>query len=139
MRAKTRWGEKQVLSATPQVRDRIVQLGKYRSNPSQHPVRLIEVQLRGVWYQYLTNVLDPKQLSVVEVVALYEQRWQMESAFLLVKRLLGLAYLWAGGYAGSAAAYFAEPENRDLLGIVKRKRKTLSRATQVALLMPQPT
>ncbi len=193
-RAKTSLIEKQVLRATPQVRDRIVQLGKYRSNPSRHPVRLIEVQLRGVWHQYLTNVLDPKQLSVVEVVALYEQRWQIESAFLLVKRVLGLAYLWAGsvngvhlqvwatwlyyailidlcddvaevlqlplqrisvemvsrglyyyvgakaqGYPGSAAAYFAEPENCDLLGIVKRRRGTLSLATEVALLVHQAT
>lgn len=192
LRAKTSLVEKQILCVTPQVRDRIVQLGKYRRNPSQYPLRLIEVQLRGVWYQYLTNVLDPQQLSVVEVVALYEQRWQIESAFLLVKRLLQLAYLWVGsangvhlqvwatwlyyailidlcddvaevlqlplhrisvemverglyyyvgakaqGYAGSAAAYFAEPENRDLLGIVKRQRGRVSLATEVTLLLRQ--
>ena len=48
------------------------------------------------WYSYLTNVLSPEQLSAEEVCDLYRRRWQIESAFLLTKRLLGLAYLWVG-------------------------------------------
>ncbi len=56
--------------------------------------------MRHQWRQYLTNVLDPQALSVVEVVALYEQRWSIELAFLQVKRLLGLAYLWVGSLNG---------------------------------------
>ncbi len=177
LREKTSFTVETILLDRPQVRDRIVHLGQYRSNPSHHPVRLIEVQVGGRWQRYLTNVLDPERLSVVEVVAVYEQRWQIETAFLLVKRLLGLAYLWVGslngvqlqvwatwlyyailidlcdevaellqlptsrisvemvsrslyfyaqatsqGYPGSAAAYFADPPNRDL-GIVKRLRR----------------
>jgi hypothetical protein len=31
---------------------------------------------------------------------LYRRRWQIEEAFLLTKRLLGLAYLWVGGSNG---------------------------------------
>lgn len=100
MRSKVRFRGVQVLLNRPHVRDRIVQLGRYRSNPSRHPVRLIEVYVGGAWHRYLTNVLDPERLSVGEVVAGYEQRWQIETAFLLVKRLLGLAYLWVGSLNG---------------------------------------
>jgi hypothetical protein len=190
LRAQTSFTVTQVLLEGGLVRDRIVQLGRYRSHRSQHPVRLIEIQLHGVWHRYLTNVLDPQRLSIVEVVALYEARWQIESAFLLVKRLLGLSYLWVGslngvqlqlwatwlyyailvdlcddvaellglplerisvemvsrslyfyvgaltqGYTGSAAAYFAEPANRDL-GIVKRLRpQRVSLADQARALL----
>jgi hypothetical protein len=48
------------------------------------------------WYRYLTNVLSPSQLSAQEICELYRRRWQIEEAFLLTKRLLGLAYLWVG-------------------------------------------
>ncbi len=190
LRAKTSFTVERVLQEHPHVRDRLVQLGRYRSNPSEHPVRLIEVEVGGLWHRYLTNVLDPQRLSVVEVVAVYEQRWQIETAFLLVKRLLGLSYLWVGslngvqlqvwatwlyyailidlcedvaeqlqvptqrisvemvsrslyfyaqatsqGYRGRAAAYFADPANRDL-GILKRiRRKRLTLAAQVDQLL----
>ena len=100
LREKTSYSVEQVLLNRPQVRDRIVHLGMYRSNPSTHPVRLIEVYLGGTWQSYLTNVLDPQRLSVVEVVELYHYRWQIETAFLLVKRLLDLAYLWVGSLNG---------------------------------------
>jgi hypothetical protein len=93
LRAKTRYQVKASLRVHPQVRDQIVQLGTYRSAPSQHPVRLVEVFVDGEWRSYLTNVLDPAHLSILDVVELYERRWQIEGAFLLVKRLLGLAYL----------------------------------------------
>lgn len=100
LREKTSFTVQQVLLERPQVRDRIVKLGNYRANPSTHVVRLIEVYVNGAWRQYLTNVLDPQQLSVLEVVALYEQRWHIETAFALVKRLLNLAYLWVGSENG---------------------------------------
>ena len=54
----------------------------------------------GARRQCVTNVLDPQRLSVFEVVAVYEQRWHIETAFALVKRLLGLAYLWVGSVNG---------------------------------------
>jgi hypothetical protein len=59
------------------------------------------------WYYYLTNVLDPQQLSAQQVCELYRRRWRIEEAFLLTKRLLGLAYLWVGGTNGVQIQIFA--------------------------------
>jgi hypothetical protein len=89
-----------VLAEGPLLRDRIIQLGQYRANPCQHPVRLVELKLDGRWHRYLTNVLDPTVLSAAQVADLYSRRWRIEEAFSLVKRLLGLAYLWTGGENG---------------------------------------
>jgi hypothetical protein len=89
----------QVLTATPALRDRIVRLGQ-RKNPCRAPLRLIEINVGGQWHGYLTNELDPTRLPVPLVLALYGQRWRIEEAFLQVKRLLGLAYLWTGAANG---------------------------------------
>ena len=100
LREKTSFTVQVSLLDRPQARDQIVKLGKYRSNPSVHPVRLIEVYVNGAWRRYITNVLDPQRLSIMEVVAMYEQRWHIETAFALVKRLLDLSYLWVGSING---------------------------------------
>ena len=71
-------------------------MGKYRSNPCKYPVRLVSVLWGKTWHRYLTNILDDEQLSAEEVCELYRRRWKIEEAFLLTKRLLGLAYLWVG-------------------------------------------
>jgi hypothetical protein len=92
---------------TERVHDYIVQFGKYRSSPCKHPLRLVEVLIKGRWYRYLTNVLDPMMLSTADVMDLYQQRWQIEDAILLVKRLLGLAYLWTGSVNGVALQVWA--------------------------------
>ena len=39
-------------------------------------------------------------MPVGYAVALYWQRWRIEDAYAIVKRLLGLAYFWAGGENG---------------------------------------
>jgi hypothetical protein len=90
----------QVLADTPTRRDRIIEFGQFRSNPCRHPVRLVEIQTSSGWQQYLTNVLDPAVLTAQDVAALYGQRWRIEEAFSLVKRLLGLSYLWTGAANG---------------------------------------
>jgi len=90
----------QVLEETDTIHDRLIQFGQFRSNPCRHPVRLVEIQTAQGWRQYLTNVLDPTILSAQEVAALYAQRWRIEEAFALVKRLLGLSYLWTGAANG---------------------------------------
>ena len=59
-------------------------------------LRLIQVRYRGKWYRYLTNELHVQTLPTAYVVALYWQRWRIEDAYALVKRLLGLAYVWCG-------------------------------------------
>ncbi len=100
LRAKTSYRVEKVLLDGPHVRDLIVHLGNYRAWPSTHPVRLVEVQVDGRWRRYLTNVLDPQVLSGVDVIELYGYRWHIETAFLLVKRLLDLAYLWVGSLNG---------------------------------------
>jgi hypothetical protein len=97
----------QVLHESAQIRDRIVQMGLYRSNPCIHLVRLVEVKVGGKWRPYLTNVLDPQVLAVEDVVDLYGRRWKIEEAFLVTKRLLGLSYLWSGAYNGIALQVWA--------------------------------
>jgi hypothetical protein len=78
---------------TAAVHDYRVWIGK---DETRQLVRLIEIQHRGQWYRYLTNELDEKKLPTAYVVALYWQRWRIEEAYALVKRLLGLAYFWSG-------------------------------------------
>jgi Transposase DDE domain len=95
-RAKVAFDVVRVLRASPTVRDRLVRLGYDARSCTAHPVRLVEVQYRGRWYRYLTNVLDPARLAAADVVDLYARRWRIEDAFLVVKRLLGLSYLWSG-------------------------------------------
>ena len=56
---------------------------------------LIGVLHRGTWHRYLTNETDPERLPVLYAVPLSYQRWRMEDAYALGKRLLGLAS-WGG-------------------------------------------
>jgi hypothetical protein len=90
----------QVLQETETLRDRIIQYGQYRSNPCRHPVRLVEIRTATGWYRYVTNVLDPAILSAQDSAELYARRWRIEDAYALVKRLLGLSYLWTGAANG---------------------------------------
>ncbi len=75
------------------VHDSLVWIG---AEETRQQVRLIEVLYRGKWYRYLTNELDEKKLPTAYGVALYWQRWRIEDAYAIVKRLLGLAYFWCG-------------------------------------------
>lgn len=86
----------QLLRAREDLRDRRVWVGSGAESCCQHLLRLVEVRYAGKWYRYLTNVIDPKRLPSEYVVALYWQRWRIEDAFNIVKRLLGLAYFWSG-------------------------------------------
>jgi len=82
-----------VLQRDARIHDQIVWIGQ---DEARQQVRLIEVLYQGKWYRYLTNELDPLKLPVAYVVALYWQRWRIEDAYHVVKRLLGLAYFWSG-------------------------------------------
>jgi len=88
-----RFSVDQVLCRTANVHDQIVWIGQ---GDDRQLVRLLEVLYRGTWYRYLTNELDPVQLPAAYLVALYWQRWRIEDAYNIVKRLLGLAYFWCG-------------------------------------------
>ncbi len=108
MREKASYTVQQVRVNRAHVRDQIIQLGVYKGNGQcQHPMRLVEVFVHNHWQRYLTNVLDPQQLSVVDVVARYDARWSVETTFLVVKRLLDLAYLWVGSLNGVKVQVFA--------------------------------
>lgn len=81
-----------VLVTLASLHDTVVWIGP----PEQRQqVRLIEVLHCGLWYRYLTNDLDPQHLPAEIAVALYGDRWHVEEAYALVKRLWGLAYFWA--------------------------------------------
>lgn len=88
---------KRVYLRTPQVQDLLVWIG---SGDDRQLVRLVKVLYQGKWYHYLTNELDPNALPAPYVAALYRQRWRIEDAFNIVKRLLGLAYFWNGSQYG---------------------------------------
>jgi Transposase DDE domain len=108
MREKVSYRVQHLLVNREHVRDQIVQLGIYKGNGQcQHLMRLVEVYVNGRWQRYLTNVLDPQRLNVVEVVALYDARWSIETTFLLIKRLLDLAYVWVGSLNGVRVQVFA--------------------------------
>jgi len=81
------------LIKTATVRDSLVWIGP---EESRQLVRLVEVLYRGTWYRYLSNELDTERLPAAYLVALYWQRWRIEDAYAIVKRLLGLAYFWCG-------------------------------------------
>ncbi len=85
------------LRRTAMVHEALIWIG---SGADRQMVRMIEVLYRGTWYRYLTNELDPTRLPAHYAVALYWQRWRIEDAFAIVKRLLGLAYFWVGAENG---------------------------------------
>ena len=78
------------------LKDAVVYLGAYRADRAAHPVRLIEVFTAQGTHRYLTNVLDPKQLPAAHVVQLYRRRWDIETAFKLLKSHLNLFLIWSG-------------------------------------------
>ena len=75
------------------VRDRLIWVG---TGEAHQQLRLVEILYRGKWFRYLTNELDAERLPTAYVVALYWQRWRIEDAYNIVKRILGLAYFWCG-------------------------------------------
>ncbi len=79
------------------IQDLLVWVG---SGAERQLLRLVKVRYQGKWYHYLTNELDIERLPPAYVVALYWQRWRIEDAYAIVKRLLGLAYFWVGAENG---------------------------------------
>jgi hypothetical protein len=109
LRQKTAYRVTQVLAQSPYYRDELIEVGLHHSHPCRHPLRLVSVLWRGQWYRYLTNVLDPVQLSARDICELYRRRWRIEDAFLLTKRVLDLAYLWKASANGGPAPTLCDP------------------------------
>ncbi|MGH2414033.1 MAG: transposase, partial [Microcystaceae cyanobacterium] len=76
------------------LRDRLIKIGSGTKKTPIVTLRLIEVRGGKIWHSYLTSVLDPEVLPPYVVIDLYEKRWRIELAFNIVKRLLGLSYLY---------------------------------------------
>ncbi len=75
--------------------DGIVFLGTQKGARPKHAVRLVRFRMHGVLHTYITNVLDPHLLSMHDIAQLYARRWDIECAFLLLKKHLGLALFWS--------------------------------------------
>ena len=78
-----------------QVLDALVWLGAYRADKARYLVRLVQFPHGQQVHRYITNVTDPRQLSIAEIARLYARRWDIEMAVQLVKVHLGLGLLWS--------------------------------------------
>lgn len=95
LRERTSYQVVHVLVQQEDVLDALVWLGAYRSDQAAQLVRLIQFVHHDTCYRYITNVLDPTQLSIYEAAQLYARRWDIELAFKLLKKELGLSLWWA--------------------------------------------
>jgi hypothetical protein len=84
-----------VLTDTREVTDVLGFLGTYRADRSTHRYRLVTIRGTFGTRRYLTNVRKPKKLTPAQLGQLYARRWDIELAFKLLKRELGLHLLWA--------------------------------------------
>jgi hypothetical protein len=95
MRAKTSYAVLHTFYQQGDTFDGLIWLGAYRADRARYAVRLIQFRVGDHLYQYLTNVSQPHLLSLHEVAVLYARRWDIELAFKLIKRELGLHLLWS--------------------------------------------
>ena len=95
LRAKTSFQRLHVFYEQGETLDALVYLGAYRADQAAHAVRLLQFRQGDALRTYLTNVTDPKELSLLEIAKLYARRWNIESAFRLLKQHLNLHLLWS--------------------------------------------
>jgi hypothetical protein len=95
LREKTSFSIQHTFYRDGETFDGIVFLGKYRADRGAQAVRLTQFRVGGVFYQYITNVLDPYKLTPLAMAQIYARRWDIELAFLLVKEHLKLHLLWS--------------------------------------------
>ena len=75
--------------------DSLIWLGAYRADRAGHAVRMVTFWQGTSEYSYITSVLDPHKLTMLDIARVYARRWDIEMAFKLVKRYLGLHMLWS--------------------------------------------
>lgn len=95
LRAKTSSQVRHVFYPSAHVWDGLVWLGAYRADRAAYPVRLVRFTVGDTTWTYVTNVLDPHRLALAEIALLYARRWDIELAFKLIKRELGLHLIWS--------------------------------------------
>jgi DDE family transposase len=74
--------------------DRLVWLGAWNLK-GKYAVRQVQFRQGGQLRQYVTNVCNPTVLPLSEIARLYARRWDIELAFLTLKRELGLHLIWS--------------------------------------------
>jgi hypothetical protein len=74
--------------------DALIWVGVHRSRCG-HLMRLVRFHDGKGLRTYLTNVLDPKELTMSQVAQLYARRWDIELAFKTLKAHLGLQHWWS--------------------------------------------
>jgi hypothetical protein len=75
--------------------DALIWLGRHRADRAGKMVRLVRMWDGEQVHTYITNVLDPRLLSLKAVAQVYARRWDIELAFLLLKQYLGLHQWWS--------------------------------------------
>ncbi len=75
--------------------DGIVFLGTQKGPRPKHAVRLVREASHGVLHTDISKVLDPHQLCMHDIAQLSARRWDIECAFLLLKKHLGWALFWS--------------------------------------------
>lgn len=78
-----------------EILDALVWLGSGHGSRAGYAVRMVRFHDGHGLRCYLTNVLDPHQLSMEDIARLYARRWDIELAFLTLKELLGLHHWWS--------------------------------------------
>ncbi len=94
-RAKTRYQVVHILYQADGVFDALVYLGVHSSDRAGQLVRLVCFRRGSQQYCYLTNVLDPATLPLVDIARLYARRWDIELAFRELKEHLKMRLLWS--------------------------------------------
>ncbi len=107
MKSNTVFEHVELLSKGSYFRDEIIKVGLNASHPCVYPLRMVSVFWGKTWYRYLTNELDPTRLSAEQIATLYRSRWRIEEAFLLTKRLLGMAHIWVNNPNGVEMQIYA--------------------------------
>jgi hypothetical protein len=87
-----------------QVEDWLIRAG---AGKEKVDLRLVVLQKDGKTYEAMTNDLDPKHLSAMDVVKLYPRRWQIERLFFDLKEVLNLNKFYAANPNAVAMQVYA--------------------------------
>jgi hypothetical protein len=90
LRQKTTFDIIEVLYQDDKVLDALVWLGAYRADRARFSVRLVQYDRKGLQRSFITNVLDPRLLSLADIAMCYARRWDIEMMFNLIKTHLKL-------------------------------------------------
>lgn len=107
VRSKTSYQIVHTFYHSGQTFDGLVFLGAHRSDRAGKAVRLVEYRAGSTTYRYITNVLDPKALPIIEIARIYARRWDIEMAVDLAKNHLGLHLLWSTKEVGVLQQIYA--------------------------------